>query len=156
MKCDLELAGKDVLREFTNEISAPAERRRFQMFSGSGRRTYHMRALPCGGSYSPDLTKTYTWKGSMSAINELDGSLRKPLCNGNLKMLGPDGKMLAVWQNRSDLWVLGVLNILADSEEGTDDLLSVTVLSCLAIVLSERLNALGLMGGCTNRGRVQI
>jgi len=92
-------------------------------------------------------TKTLYWKGSKSALSQIEN--QKTRCNGNLKLISPDkpDNVLAVWQNRTDLRVMGSLNIIDNIDEGEAGLLEEVITSCLTVVMAERISGRGWVGG---------
>ncbi|CAL5869675.1 uncharacterized protein PFLUO_LOCUS3905 [Penicillium psychrofluorescens] len=106
-------------------------------------RTYSVQIYQDG---SGSVQKFY-WKGSKAALSLVED--REHDGNGNLKFFAADRpqEILAVWQNRTDRRILGSLSVLATLDEGPDGVLEALVVSCLAVVLSERLSGRGWLGG---------
>ncbi|KAJ5607896.1 hypothetical protein N7537_004515 [Penicillium hordei] len=99
-----------------------------------------------------EAVKTFYWKGSKTALTLLgtEGkSAGSSDGNGNLKFFSaekPDD-ILAVWQNRTDRQILGSLNVLAELDADSDGVLEGLMVSCLAVVIAERVSGRGWIGG---------
>ncbi|KAH0541559.1 hypothetical protein FGG08_003971 [Glutinoglossum americanum] len=103
----------------------------------------------------PSTQQRLLWKGTKRTLRRLQPKEKKhrPFggpSNGNLKLIDPEhpGRVLAVWENKTDWSVLG--NLLVFEEEvgglGGGDLEAV-VMSGLAIVCCERLTGKGMLAG---------
>lgn len=109
-------------------------------------RTYRV-GITSGGA-----VKTFYWKGSKAALSllETEGKGAGPSDgNGNLKFFAADkpDDILAVWQNRTDRQLLGSLNVIAELDADLDGILEALVVSCLAVVVAERVSGRGWVGG---------
>ncbi|CAI7569977.1 unnamed protein product [Penicillium discolor] len=109
-------------------------------------RTYRVKITGSGG------VKTFYWKGSKTALSllETEGkSAGSSDGNGNLKFFSADkpDDILAVWQNRTDRQILGSLNVIAELDADSDGVLEALMVSCLAVVVAERVSGRGWIGG---------
>lgn len=109
-------------------------------------RTYRVKIAGSGG------VKTFYWKGSKTALSllETEGkSAGSSDGNGNLKFFSADkpDDILAVWQNRTDRQILGSLNVIAELDADSDGVLEALMVSCLAVVVAERVSGRGWIGG---------
>ncbi|OQE42099.1 hypothetical protein PENCOP_c004G04410 [Penicillium coprophilum] len=109
-------------------------------------RTYRI-GITHGGA-----VKTFYWKGSKTALSLLETEGKDAGSsdgNGNLKFFAADAPddILAVWQNRTDRQILGSLNIFAELDTDSDGNLEGLVVSCLAVVVAERVSGRGWIGG---------
>ncbi|KAJ5320042.1 hypothetical protein PENANT_c025G07791 [Penicillium antarcticum] len=98
------------------------------------------------------IVKTYYWKGSKAALSLFDardGEVNASDGNGNLKFFAADrpDDVLAVWQNRTDKRILGSLGVIAELDADSDGLLEGLIVSCLAVVVAERISGRGWLGG---------
>ncbi|KAJ5373083.1 hypothetical protein N7517_005089 [Penicillium concentricum] len=96
--------------------------------------------------------KTFYWKGSKTALSLLEAEGKdsgSTYGNGNLKFFaaGKPDDILAVWQNRTDRQILGSLNVLAELDANSDGILEGLMVSCLAVVVAERVSGRGWIGG---------
>ena len=150
MKCDIEVvANRKEQVDFMNQLPDEAALRHLQIKRMGMGREYEMRRNnPIEGQ-----SQVYMWKGTKSAIHQVD--FEAPECNGNLKMVDPQHpeRILAVWKNRTDFLILGALLVLEKFDEGRKGMLEEVVLSCLAIVIAERLSARGWLGGWGKTGK---
>ncbi|CAI7626131.1 unnamed protein product [Penicillium viridicatum] len=99
-----------------------------------------------------EAVKTFYWKGSKTALSLLgtEGkSAGSSDGNGNLKFFSADkpDDILAVWQNRTDRQILGSLNVIAELDADSDGVLEALMVSCLAVVVAERVSGRGWIGG---------
>ena len=89
---------------------------------------------------------SFVWRGSHGVLASLPESSRKRAeCHGNLKLLGPNDQLLAAWQQQRDKKVLGYLYIFDDATELIP--MEVVVISCLYVVLVERILWTTFVGG---------
>ncbi|KAJ5963855.1 uncharacterized protein N7479_003731, partial [Penicillium vulpinum] len=110
-----------------------------------------------GRTYRVSITngepvKTFYWKGSKTALSllETEGKASAPSDgNGNLKFFAADkpDDILAVWQNRTDRQIFGSLNVIAELDADSDGILEGLMVSCLAVVIAERVSGRGWIGG---------
>jgi hypothetical protein len=107
-------------------------------------RTYRVNIVNDGA------VRTFYWKGSKAALalfDARDGEASDG--NGNLKFFAaerPDD-VLAVWQNRTDKRSLGSLGVIAELNADSDGVLEGLIVSCLAVVVAERISGRGWFGG---------
>ncbi|KAJ5427172.1 hypothetical protein N7465_002242 [Penicillium sp. CMV-2018d] len=99
-----------------------------------------------------EAVKTFYWKGSKNALSLLgneEKSAGSSDGNGNLKFFSADkpDDVLAVWQNRTDRQILGSLNVIAELDADSDGVLEALMMSCLAVVVAERVSGRGWIGG---------
>ncbi|CDM27517.1 hypothetical protein DTO013E5_2754 [Penicillium roqueforti] len=110
-----------------------------------------------GRTYRVEITgggavRTFYWKGSKTALSLLQTEEKDAGPsdgNGNLKFFAankPDD-ILAVWQNRTDRQILGSLNVIAELDADSDGILEGSMVSCLAVVVAERVSGRGWIGG---------
>ncbi|ETN47023.1 uncharacterized protein HMPREF1541_01213 [Cyphellophora europaea CBS 101466] len=102
-------------------------------------------------------TKVYTWKGSHSVLSHLPASAAAtPNCHGNLKLLAPDGTLLAAWKQCRDRRILGNLYVFRrPPEKEASDVMGggcalptdVLVVTCLYVVVVERILWTTFFGG---------
>ncbi|KAJ5753651.1 uncharacterized protein N7511_007804 [Penicillium nucicola] len=109
-------------------------------------RTYRVEVVNDG------IVKTFYWKGSKSALVRFDargGDGDAGDNNGNLKFFAADrpDDVLAVWQNRTDKRILGSLGVIAELDAESDGVLEGLIVSCLAVVVAERISGRGWLGG---------
>ncbi|KAJ5456227.1 hypothetical protein N7530_011501 [Penicillium desertorum] len=109
-----------------------------------------------GRTYCVEITggavKTFYWKGSKAALSLLGTERERAGSsdgNGNLKFLAADkpDDILAVWQNRTDRQIVGTLNVIAELDADSDGVLEALMVSCLAVVVAERVSGRGWIGG---------
>lgn len=95
---------------------------------------------------SSESDYAFTWKGSHAVLDSLPASTTaEPRCHGNLKLLGPNGELLAAWKQRRDSKVLGALYVF---DEALDTLpVDVLVTTCLYVVVVERILWTTFFGG---------
>ncbi|KAJ5502490.1 hypothetical protein N7463_005364 [Penicillium fimorum] len=96
--------------------------------------------------------KTFYWKGSKAALSLLETQGKDAGSsdgNGNLKFFAADkpDDILAVWQNRTDRQLLGSLNVISELDAESDGILEGLMVSCLAVVVAERVSGRGWIGG---------
>jgi TM2 domain-containing membrane protein YozV len=99
-----------------------------------------------------EVVKTFYWKGSKAALSLFDARDNEAKAsdgNGNLKFFAADrpDDILAVWQNRTDRRILGSLGVIAELDVDSDGLLEGLIVSCLAVVVAERISGRGWFGG---------
>ncbi|OGE53876.1 hypothetical protein PENARI_c007G04156 [Penicillium arizonense] len=109
-------------------------------------RTYRVKIINGG------VVKTFYWKGSKAALSLFDARDNEAKAsdgNGNLKFFAADrpDDILAVWQNRTDRRILGSLGVIAELDVDSDGLLEGLIVSCLAVVVAERISGRGWFGG---------
>lgn len=99
---------------------------------------------------APDPGTTFTWKGSHAVLDSLPPSdpptTTRPR-HGNLKLLGPDGALLAAWKSRRDSKVLGTLYVFDEPALGGALPVDVLVTTCLYVVVVERILWTTFFGG---------
>ncbi|KAK4867755.1 hypothetical protein LT330_006692 [Penicillium expansum] len=110
-----------------------------------------------GRTYRVEITgggavKTFYWKGSKAALSLLEAEKKgagPSDGNGNLKFFSADqpDDILAVWQNRTDRQIMGSLNVIAEFDAYLDGILEGLMVSCLAVVVAERVSGRGWIGG---------
>ena len=140
MNAKVTLVEKSKPRTYEDEIPSASRFRSISITRGWARH-YETDLRPSG----PQLK----WKGTKKALNLLDDEA--PRCNGNLKLVHESypfqPETLAVWKNRTDPSILGALHVSRAAVEEGGITLHDVVSSCLAIVVSERLNFRGWLGG---------
>ncbi len=143
LKIDIEIVAQEESIDFANQMPHSNTVRKAQIKRKWGRRQYETKL----GNESEGTSEGFMWMGSKSTVKLINDSA--PLCNGNLKLMKPDQpeKILAIWKNRTDSAILGALHILEKLDERRSGILEGVILSCLSIVLAERLSARGWLGG---------
>lgn len=99
-----------------------------------------------------DSVSVFYWKGSKTALSLLETGDNEDISNrgnGNLKFFAADtpDDILAVWHNRTDRQILGSLNIISRLDADSDGVLEGLMVSCLAVVVAERVSGRGWVGG---------
>ena len=94
----------------------------------------------------PDITHSSTTTTSETRNEVKDGTTSG---RGNLKLLDPCGKLVAVWRNMTDSEELGVLTVDTSGSIGAalEVKLEECVATCVAVVMVERLQYKGWIGG---------
>ncbi|KAJ5825025.1 hypothetical protein N7447_007365 [Penicillium robsamsonii] len=126
--------------------SGPVKHRSMDIVRKGMGRTYRVE-IADGGA-----VKTFYWKGSKAALSLLETEGKDAGSsdgNGNLKFFAADkpDDILAVWQNRTDRQILGSLNVIAELDADSDGILEGLMVSCLAVVVAERVSGRGWIGG---------
>ena len=134
----------------SDENKPPAEHREWDIRQKDFKRHWsfypHSPPTPTGKDPAPAPEATFTWKGSHAVLDSIPTSgPSTPHCHGNLKLLAPNGTLLAAWKQRRDSKVLGALYVF-DEAVGTVPV-DVLVTTCLYVVVVERILWTTFFGG---------
>lgn len=119
------------------EVSAQGERQKWEVVRKGITRTYHLRGL--AGQKGAE----FVWKGSTKTVKSMAGEEKRN--KGNLKLVTPEGVVLAVWQQWRDSHILGDVLIFEDARRRLAA--EVVLTSCICVVSAERANGLNWIGG---------
>lgn len=119
------------------EVSAQGERQKWEVVRKGISRTHHLRGL--AGQKGAE----FVWKGSTKTVKAMAGEEKRN--KGNLKLVTPEGVVLAVWQQWRDSHILGDVLIFKDARSRIA--VEVILTSCICVVSAERATGLNWIGG---------
>lgn len=144
------------------EEAAPETQGRIHVERLGAGRSYRVTFPDSSSAISARYPDGLVWKGSVSAVSAFQGASgekAKPSAHGNLKLLDPsrpEKGVLAVWQNKTDLSILGNLVLFEELDESGESGevgaeskvgLEEVVASCMTVVMAERISLRGWVGG---------